>query len=106
MIPVRMLVSSCAFFVLLAIGCREDQPKATPPVGEPISAGTGGAPGAGSAGAGSAGCGGGNANAIDHLIMPKSQAGRRVPGSSKVFRGTGSCRFASSDHAALRSTFP
>lgn len=48
---------------------------------------------------------GGTRSAIDHLIVPKAQAGRHLKGSSKVFRGSGTWGFASSDHAAVRATF-
>lgn len=47
----------------------------------------------------------GSRSAIDHLIVPKAQAGKHVKGSSKVFRGSGTWGFASSDHAAVRATF-
>ena len=48
---------------------------------------------------------GNSRSAIDHLIVPKAFASRYVTGTAKVFRGTGSWGFASSDHAALRATF-
>jgi uncharacterized protein len=43
--------------------------------------------------------------AIDHLIMPTDQATRYIDGSARVFRGTKTVGFGSSDHAAVRATF-
>jgi uncharacterized protein len=47
----------------------------------------------------------GTREAIDHLIMPTDTATRYIAGSARVFRGTKTVGFGSSDHAAVRASF-